>query len=180
MNMVFLGIGVLIVLLIIIIVIFLLSGDKKKPQSTVKHNSNINSSIKLSDLKFPSKIEEINTYSLFQATKIIIDSYNAMEYLKKTPNSMDKMEWHTWQFSILLKFLKENKEFILPYDMNIFHSVILNFSKEDINKELQKIFTKYNNNVDITKNRDHLSKDTIWSGMDVSVILYMILSKNNN
>ena len=103
-----------------------------------------------------------------------------MEYLKKTPNSMDKMEWHTWQFSILLKFLKENKEFILPYDMNIFHSVILNFSKEDINKELQKIFTKYNNNVDITKNRDHLSKDTIWSGMDVSVILYMILSKNNN
>lgn len=180
MNMVFLGIGVLIVLLIIVIVIFLLSEDKKKTSSSVKHNNKVNASIKLTDLKFPSKIEEISTYSLFQATKIIVDSYNAMEYLKKTPNSMDKMEWHTWQFSILLKFLKENKEFILPYDMNIFHSVILNFSKEDINKELQKIFTKYNNNVDITKNRDHLSKDTIWSGMDVSVILYMILSKNNN
>lgn len=180
MNMIFLGIGILIVLLTIIVVIFLLSEDKKKTSSSVKHNNRVNTSIKLSDLKFPSKIEEINSYSLFQASKIIIDSYKAMEYFKKTPNSLDKMEWHTWQLSILLKFLKENKEFILPYDMNIFHSVILNFSKEDIDKELQKIFTRYNNNVDITKNRDHLSKNTIWTGMDVSVILYTILSKNNN
>ena len=177
MNMIFFIIGVLIVLLIVIIVIFLLIGDKKT-QSSVNHEVNSNSALKLSDLKFPTKIEEINGYSLFQASKIIVDSYNAMEYRKKTPNSLDKIEWHTWQFSILLKFLKENKEFILPYDINLFHTVILNLSKEEMNKELQKIFTKYINNVDVTKNRDELSKNIIWSGIDVSIILYMILTKN--
>ena len=178
MNMIFFIIGVLIVLLIIIVVILLLTSDKKI-QSNVNHDIKTNSLIKLSDLKFPLKIEEIKGYSLFQASKIIIDSYNAMEYLKKSPNSLDKIEWHTWQFSILLKFLKENKEFKSPYDKSLFHNVILNFSKEDINKELQKIFTRYINNVDITKNRDDLSKNIIWSGMDVSIILYMILTKNS-
>ena len=53
--------------------------------------------------------------------------------------------------------------------------MILNLSNELKENEMQKIFRKYINHVNVEKNRDELSKEIIWTAREVSVILFNIL-----
>ena len=171
MNMFFLIIGIIVLLIVIILIILQLNSGKNK-----KSNKNIvYSKMRMDDLIVPKKIEEMNSYSLFQSCKIITDSYIALNYMNKPASSLDKIEWHSWQVSILIQFLKVHKEFILPYDTKLFNSMILNLSNELKEKEMQKIFRKYINHVNVEKNRDELSKEIIWTAREVSVILFNIL-----
>ena len=171
MNMMFLLIGLVVLLIVVILIPTSISSKKNK-----KSNKNItNSKIKINDLILPKKIEQMNSYSLFQACKIITDSYIALDYVNKPASVLDKIEWHSWQVSILIQFLKVHKEFILPYDVKIFNSMILNLSNELKENEMQKIFRKYLNHVNVEKNRDELSKEILWTAREVSIILFNIL-----
>ena len=75
----------------------------------------------------------------------------------------------------MIQFLKVHKEFILPYDVKIFNSMILNLSNELKENEMQKIFRKYINHVNAEKSRDELSKEILWTAREVSIILFNIL-----
>lgn len=172
MNMMFLLIG--LVFLLIVVILIPTSLDSKKNNKRSSENIN-NSEIKINELILPKKIEQMNSYSLFQACKIITDSYVSLNYVNKPASALDKIEWHSWQVSLLIQFLKVQKDFILPYDTKLFNIVILNFSNEVKEKEMQRIFRKYINHVNIEKNRDELSREIIWTAREVSVILFNIL-----
>ena len=75
------------------------------------------------------------------------------------------------------KEIKVDKDLIPPYDITLFNKMILSLSSEVIEREMQKIFRKYVNHVNIEKNRDELSKEIIWTAREVSLILYSILKK---
>ena len=173
MNMVFLIIGIVVLLIVIILILLQLNSGKNK-KNVKKANY---SKMRMDDLIVPKKIEEMNSYSLFQSCKIITDSYIALNYMNKPASSLDKIEWHSWQVSILIQFSKVDKDFIPHYDITLFNKMILSLSSEVIEREMQKIFRKYVNHVNIEKNRDELSKEIIWTAREVSLILYSILKK---
>ena len=129
----------------------------------------------MEDLIVPKKIEEMNSYSLYQACKIITESYISLDYVNKPASFLDKIEWHSWQVSILIQFSKVDKDLVPPYDVTLFNKMILGLSKDVVEREMQKIFRKYVNHVNIEKNRDELSKEIIWTAREVSLILYTIL-----
>ena len=175
MNMIFLIISALVVLLIIIVIVILLKGDKKKPKNNIsKVDQNINVSI--SNIEFPKNIEQMAYSSLSQIVKGLFDTYKALDYANKPGNALEKHEWHSWQVSILLVFLKIYQNFFVGHEKNIFHSSILNLDNEQMKKDMQKIFIKYTNNVNPKKSRDALSNETIWSAREVSLILYSIMT----
>lgn len=183
MNMVFLGIGVLVVVLVIVVVIVLISdsgSSSKQSSNKSKSNSNTNrvdssAKITISSIEFPKNIEQMPLTALSQITKNMFDTYNALAYCNKSGNALEKTEWHSWQVSMLLVFLKLRQDFLIPYEKNIFHSSILDLSEEVRQNEMQKIFRKYTNNVNVKKSRDSLSGEVIWSAREVSIILYAIM-----
>ena len=74
-----------------------------------------------------------------------------------------------------MRYLKSKNKIFITND-NIFHTMILEFSESQIEQELQKIYKKYDNHVNIKRSRDDLSKDIIWSAREVSIILYKIIN----
>ena len=171
MNIVLISILIIIVLLLIVL-IYLLNTNKDTKNSEVK--SNTNPEIKMKELSFPKNIEQMDRASIIQASKVIIDSYKALDYPSKSPNALDRIEWHTWQVSILLYFLKtQNNLFI---NEKVFQKTILDLSSNNKEQEMQKILKKYMNNINIQKDRDSLSKDIIWNAKEVSIILFKIVN----
>ena len=152
-----------------------MNSDKSRKAQNELNNNNNSAIIDLNTMQFPKNIEHMKFDLLSKATKVIFDSYKALDYVNKSASALDKIEWHSWQVSILIQFLKVHKEFILPYDTKLFNSMILNLSNELKEKEMQKIFRKYINHVNVEKNRDELSKEIIWTAREVSVILFNIL-----
>ncbi len=171
MNIVLIGIFIIIILLLIIL-IYLLNTNKNAKSTQIK--TDISPEIKLKELSFPKNIEQMDRTSIIQASKVIIDSYKALDYANKSPNSLDRIEWHTWQVSILLYFLKTQNSLFM--NEKIFPKTILELSFNNKEQEMQKILKKYMDNIDIQKDRDTLSNDIIWNAKEVSIILFKIVN----
>lgn len=174
MNMFFLVIIALVILLVIVVIFILLKGDSKAKNNTSKVNTN--AKLAISEMEFPKSIEQMSSSSLSQIVKSLFDTYKALDYANKSGNALEKQEWHSWQVSILLVFLKVYENFFIAHEKDIFHSSILNLDNEQMKNDMQKIFRKYANNVNSKKSRDALSNEVIWSAREVSIILYSIMS----
>lgn len=176
MNMALIAFIVMLILLLLILFYLLsMSNNKKKPKNKI-HQNNSNSEIfDLDDIQLPKNIEHMKFDFLSKATKAIFDAYKSLDYINKLPSSLDKIEWHTWQVSIILKYLKSKNKIFISSD-NLFHKVIEELNESQIEQELQKIYRKYVNNVNIHRSRDDLSKDIIWTAREVSIILYKIIN----
>ncbi len=175
MNMFFLIIAALVVLLVVVVIVILIKGDNSKPKNTI-NKIDINSKISIKDIEFPKNIVDMSSSSLSQIVKSLFDTYKALGYSNKSGNALEKQEWHSWQVSMLLVFLKVYQNFFVPHEKDIFHSSILNLDNEQMQNDMQKIFRKYVNNVNPKKSRDALSNEVIWSAREVSLILYSIMS----
>ena len=171
MNIFLLLVTIFVVLVIGVLIFSLFKSEGKK----ININSN-GETITLKNLKLPKRITRMDYSFLSSTCKIIFDSYKALDYCNKSSNAFDKMEWHTWQVSILIAFLSVYERFVIPYDKNIFHSVILDLTDSEIDNEMQNIFEKYYYKVNIDRSRDDLSRDIIWTAWEVSIILYCIMN----
>lgn len=177
MNIVLIGFALMAIFLLAIL-IYLLSMNKNIKKKNAKKSATPLLYVDISTMQFPKNIENMNSDSIHKATKVIFDSYKALGYANKSANSMDRIEWHSWQVSILLSFLKKDSSFYVTEDNQLlFHDAILRLNKVQINQELQKIYKKYSENVNIYKNRDDLSNDVTWTARDVSILLYTIINK---
>ena len=170
---------IIIVISLLTVLIYLLTMNKNiKKEIKISSQKNNIEKIDINSIQFPINIEKLNLSILSKACKAIFDSYKVIGYRDKLPSSLDKIEWHTWQVSILLVFLRgKNKIFIFDDKEKLFHSLILSLDAEQINQDMQRIYKKYLENVNIYKNRDDLSKDVIWTARDVSIILYKIINQ---
>lgn len=174
-------IGFIVIVAILLTLLFYLIMNTKESEKTQKTSykvpSNNTSRMDLEDLSFPKNIENMNGMILSKACKVIVDSYKALDYANKTQNAMDKIEWHTWQVSILLYALKTSGV-TLAFDLNkIFHRSILEASEEQKEQDIQRILRKYRDRASIEKSRDELSRDVIWTARDVSIILLELLRR---
>jgi competence protein ComGC len=171
---------IIIIILLIVIIIYLLSINRniqntKNRQSITKNMSEF----ALDNIELPRNIERMDADSLLKATRVIVDSFKSLDYASKGPNVLDKIEWHTWQVSILLSFLKGNNRLIgVSTNEKLFHENILDLDYSQMDQEIQRVIKKYSQNVNIQQDRDSLSKDVIWSVRDVSIILYEIMYNN--
>ncbi len=175
MNLIFIGFIVVVVVLILFLIYFLLKSDNNT--SNYKTNETVISEIVIHSISLPKKIETMGYASLYNACKVVFESFRALAYDKKTARDLDKIEWHTWQVSMLIGFLKINREFFVAYDKNIFHEVILGLNQTEIKEETQRIFRKYKERVNIDKSRDDLRDEIIWTAREVSIILYHMMKK---
>ncbi len=172
---------IIIIILLIVIIVYLLTINKNIQNNKNKQSkANNMGEFGLEQMKLPRNIEQMNPDSLLKATRVIFDSYKSLDYASKAPNVLDKIEWHTWQVSILLSFLKGNNRLIgVNTNEKIFHENILDLNYSQIDQEIKRVIKKYSQNVNIQQDRDSLSKDVIWSVRDVSIILYEIMYNNN-
>jgi competence protein ComGC len=178
MNIALVGF-IIIVILLIIILIYLLTIKKNISNTANKNQVKMNIKLfeyDLNNIKFPKNIEQMNSDSLTKASKVIFDSYKSLDYANKVSSSLDKIEWHTWQVSIILYFLKTKGKYYISNDIRLFHDVILELNENQIEQEMQRVCKKYMENIDIYKDRDYLSNQVIWSARDVSIILYKIIN----
>ena len=53
----------------------------------------------------------------------------------------------------------------------------MDLSEAKKKEERERIYVKYFDKVDISRNRDVLSKDVIWTAREVSILLYEILKE---
>lgn len=178
-DIVIIGIIAFVVIVLLVVVILIVNSNSSKPTKKVNSNSNNSNNsfkaIEIKNLDLPKGVEQLDSNILFGACKSVADAFKALGYVHKSANEMDKKDWHSWQVSILLCCVKNNSKFIFPDLDKVFHKTISDLSKDKKKEERERIYVKYFDKVDVSKNRDQLSKDVIWTAREVSILLYEIL-----
>ncbi|KAB7885677.1 hypothetical protein GA417_07800 [Poseidonibacter ostreae] len=178
-------VGIIIILIIAISLLVILFNMNNNANSS-KNNKSINNSVvqkentpnnekislDVNNIALPKKIKQMDSLSLSKAAKNVFESFKALDYVNKPSSKLDKIEWHSWQVSLLIAIIKSQKGYFVPNNDALFHELILNTNKDSIVQATQKIINKYNNNVNINKSRDELSHDIIWSSKEVSMLFY--------
>lgn len=170
------------ILLLIIIVLYLIFSRKI---NTVKKEEIINvekkqkEKIKISELPIPSKIESFSTSTLLKASTKIFDIFKAIDYANRSEHSLNKIEWHSWQVSILLQLLKTNYNLNVEVSKNNFHPFLYRMNKEEFLRQVDEILEKYVCEVNVKRTKDELCKDMLLSGREVSILFFLILNKKS-
>lgn len=178
MNLMFFGFIFFIILLILIVGYLLLKKDSNCSNETiVPPQEDEKEKVNISHLPIPSKIEDFNSLMLIKASSKIFDIFKAVDYANRSEHSLNKIEWHAWQVSILLYLLKMDYDLNVEVSKNNFHPFIYKLDKKEFMQKVDEILEKYLYDVDISQTKDELCKDMILSGREISILFFFILNK---
>lgn len=180
MNLMFFGFIFFIILLILIVGYLLLKKDSNCSNETiVPSKEDEKEKVNISHLPIPSKIQDFNSLMLIKASRKIFDIFKAVDYANRSEHSLNKIEWHAWQVSILLYLLKMDYDLNVEVSKNNFHPFIYKLDKKEFMQRVDDILEKYLYDVDISQTKDELCKDMILSGREISILFFFILNKKS-
>ena len=168
---------VIIVIIVILLILIISLLNKKEPEQKNRISKKVDEYIPMPttyNLFLPAKIEKIGKKELPEIIKKIFNSYKYFDYKDMNINDLEKKEWHTWQISLMLKIFKENEDFFILGQEDIFPSFLLNSNENDMKSLMRDIIKKYNNYVTLNNTKDELCKEYIWTNKDASVIFYFL------
>jgi len=125
-------------------------------------------------LQFPADIEKMTEFLISSIVRKVYEVYVKFDYKNATDDQLDEREWHSWQVSMLLKLYKFNQEFYIPKQKEVFPKSILDMNLKTLEDYINSLIIKYDNNVDISKSKDLLCSDVIWTTRDVSILFYYL------
>lgn len=181
----------LVLVVVAFVVLFVMSkNEKKKAEASINRVQNTplkdtisNSELKsfeiesLENLRFPHLIENMEHNQLAGAYEVVYDTFGYLDYSKKTYDELMQKEWHSWQISILLKYLSKKATFSKVNALNMIPNEIKNLSKDALNLELKLLVKRYYHNVDIHESKEKLCDQLDWTARDVAIILMCIINE---
>jgi hypothetical protein len=132
--------------------------------------------LSIESLHLPDEIEKMTEFLISSIVRKIYDVFIKFGYNKVSEEKLLEKEWHTWQVSMILKLYKYNQEFYIANKEKVFHRSILDLNLKSLESLARSILLKYETSVRISKSKDDLCKDVIWTSREVS-ILFCYLSK---
>jgi hypothetical protein len=178
----FLFFAVILTISLILLVVIIIKLNKNNvviidsnssSNKTIKKN--LKSNITLKSLDLPPKVMQIGPTELQGACKTVFDSYKALDYKSAHVDRLSLSEWHSWQVSLLLAFIRVEREFHIGNPRDFFPEQVLSLTRREVEEEIHRIVQKYYNNVKYDNDRDTLSKHTIWNAREVGVLFYYMV-----
>ena len=145
--------------------------DKKAYVNSLKSKKTILDKIKTLDL--PKEIENLPNKQIIDISRKIYRIYESLDYKNITKDYYNN-SWHTWQLSFFLCLYKKDLELFVSQKEKVFKNDILRLKEEELKLEVNKIIEKYKKEVNPTLGKDILSRNKIWSGEEVSVLMYFL------
>lgn len=169
-----------VVVLLVVLLIYLISNlgqnkpikKKKKSYSSSTSNEPLRL-ILIHGVELPKQVESIAKSGIPSIVSQIQRVYENLDY-KINIQEFTKPQWHTWQVSMLLKMYKSGLSIHITNPQALFPADLYNKSDRDLRQIMNDIMTKYKRDVETHRNRDFLSRDIIWTGRDVGIMLYFL------
>lgn len=173
----------LIVVLLIVLIVVLIKNKSKKDELENNKEKDINYSknrymTNITLLTLPLEIESLSNSQVRDISRKVLRIFESLEY-KKNSSEYVQNSWHSWQVSILLSLYKRDMELFIPNQENVFRDEIVDQSESSLKEVMGKLLNKYKKEVKTNLNKEILSKNRIWNGEEVSIIL-CFLSKYKN
>lgn len=162
----------IIPILIAPIIFLIFKGNKKTKKINYVSSSNKKNFdfLGIDDVKIPEKIKELDIEEVLENIQERFKIFTILKYLDKKEDDLYDSEWNSWEMGLFIYALQSKRNFLIPEPTTVFHKVICNLNKKQVEEELKNIFLKFNK-ISL-KESIALKSQIIWSPREVSIILY--------
>ncbi len=178
MEIVILFLLSLIVVLLIVLIVVLLKKKNKKVEEDFDKEAFILSlknqqKSTITVLTLPLEVESLSNNQIRDISRKILRIFESLDY-RNNAVEYAKTSWHSWQVSILMSLYKREMELFIPNKSEIFKDDIIEQSESSLKQLMSKLILKYKKEVKIQLNKEILSKNRIWTGEEVAILLYFL------
>ena len=146
------------------------SSDSKRSDSSLDLDKY---KIDLKLVKLPEEVVMLTNKVVLEEGKSIYSTFRAIDY-KINRKRYNDNEWNSWEVSLLLDMYNRNLDFNFSDINEVLSNDVLTISMEDLSTAVKGLVRKYETNVNMENGKLLLQRQKIWSGKEVSIILYYL------
>lgn len=125
----------------------------------------------INDIELPKALAEADIDDIREKVKEEIDTYKSLDYVNLPLDQLKFPEYHCYQVGILLRFLKEDRVFLIPNIEAVLPSAALHMTKKQLHIKVFDLVYRYNEYVDKGLSIDELKAETKWSSLEMAYLL---------
>ncbi|MBI3873565.1 MAG: hypothetical protein HY307_00855 [Arcobacter sp.] len=128
--------------------------------------------VQLEKLELPMEIANMDKNTTKEFLKDEFSIYSSLKFKSADLKTLTEKNYHSYQIGIMIQFIKQNVEFFVADTKNVFPPLMLQHNENTIKLNVGDIVEKYSQNVSKYDKQDALRKQTIWTPMEATFLLY--------
>ncbi len=128
----------------------------------------------IEDIELPSSISQIDSEEVRELIKNELDVYKSLGYKDKPLDQLKVKEYHSYQIGLMLKYIKDEKIYIIPKIDDVLPSFVTRTPKRQLHTKVFDIVYQYVNAVEKEGSSEKLKSDLRWTPMDAAYLLLYI------
>lgn len=125
----------------------------------------------IDDIILPEIIEAIDPDTIRDMIKDEVDTYRSLGYRDKPLEQLKIEEYHSYQIALMLKYIKEERLYLISQPKNVLPSNVINITKRQLHAKVFDVVYRYVNSVDKDESEEKLKSEVKWSPMDAGYLL---------
>ncbi len=125
----------------------------------------------IEDITLPQSIINLDIEKIRKLIELEVSTYKSLGYKDKTLEKLKINEYHSFQIGIMLRFIKEERVFLIPKLDSIIPSFILGATKKQLHIKIFDLVYRYDLSVNKKQSLEDLSKELKWTPLDAGYLL---------
>ncbi len=149
---------------------------KNKISATVKIKKRVFDPEMMSaeDIVLPRVFNIVHIDSVKSSVKNEVGTFKSLGYKDMPIEKLKVLEYHSYQIGLMIKAIKEDVVNIIPDVSTVLPSISTYITKRQLHMKVFDIVNRYETNVEKDELKELLSKEVIWTPLDMAYLLYYL------
>ena len=125
----------------------------------------------IEDIVLPNSLMNLDIEEIKPMIANEVSTYKSLGYKNKTLEQLKVSEYHSFEIGIMLRFIKEERVFLIPDMDNIIPSFITGAIKSHLHKKVFDIVHRYDLAVNKNQSLEDLEKEMKWTPQEAGYLL---------
>lgn len=128
-------------------------------------------SMSIEDILLPNVLMNLDIEQVKNMIDTEVATYKSLGYKNKTLEQLKVSEYHSFQIGIMLRFIKEERVFLIAELENIIPSFIIGATKNQLHKKVFDIVYRYDIGVKKSQSLTDLEEENKWTPQEAGYLL---------
>jgi len=125
----------------------------------------------IEDIALPTSLLNIEVDNIQKMIEKEVATFKSLDYKNKTLEQLKVNEYHSYQIGIMLRYIKENRVFLIPNIDEIIPSFITGATRNQLHIKVFDIVYRYDLGVNKEMNISQLEKELKWTPREAGYLL---------
>ncbi len=132
----------------------------------------------IEDITLPICLKNLDIEEARELIRSELATYKSLGYVNLPIDKLKVPEYHSYQVGVILRFLQEDKVYLIPEPEKLLPSIAMHITKRQLHVKVFDMIYRYNNSVDLDGLKEELQKDIKWTPLEMAYLFHYLTLEN--